>query len=101
MRVAGHSAPSIYPGSNVDKRSDLYGLWSATSEKLRSTGHFVPYLTRNPEMETDLVGDCLKCEGLVAIDVQDGRAYGSILRIACGDPFIPAEPGGYDEDLEV
>jgi hypothetical protein len=52
-------------------------------------------------METDLVGDCLACEGLVAIDVQDGRAYGSILRIACGDPFIPAERGGYDEDFEV
>jgi hypothetical protein len=73
-------------------------LWSTTSKELRDKGHFVPYLTRNPEMETDLVGDCLACEGLVAIDVQDGRAYGSILRIASGGPYTPAPLGDSDED---
>lgn len=101
MRTQGDSPPAIYPNRTCDLRSELYALWSTTSKELRDKGHFVPYLTRNPEMETDLVGDCLACEGLVAIDVQDGRAYGSILRIACGDPYIPAERGGYDEDLEV
>lgn len=101
MRTQGESPPAVYPNVTCDVRSDLYAVWTATSTELRAKWHFVPYLTRNPEMETDLAGECLKCGGIVAIDVQYGRAYGSILRIACGDPFIPAEPGGYDEDFEV
>ena len=101
MRVAGEALSSIYPNEDCDKRADLYQLWKGTSVELSDKGHFVPFLVRNEHMETDLVGECARCDGLVAIDVQYGRAYGSILRIACGEPYTPAERGGYDEDPEV
>lgn len=100
MRVKGAPSPSIYPNETADKRSEMYQLWRVVSMKLLKSGHFVPFLVRNEDLETDLVGECERCEGLVAIDVQDGKAYGSILRSSCGEPYT--EPERRDnEDYEV